>query len=65
MESEKEISIKEKRIRELVFLYYSREDVKKAIFNFSKNSSLVSSDKQKFLQIMYFSEFVGLLVTGL
>jgi len=41
MEPEKEISFKEKRIREIVFLYYSREDVKKAIFNFSKNRECI------------------------
>ena len=34
-------SFKEKRIREIVFLYYSREDVKKAIFNFSKNRECI------------------------
>jgi len=41
MEPEKEISFKEKRIREIVFLYYLREDVKKAIFNFSKNRECI------------------------
>ena len=34
-------SIKEKRIREIVFLYYSREDVKKALFEFSKNRECI------------------------
>src|SRR4030042_717125 len=41
MEPEKEISFKEKRIREIVFLYYLREDVKKAIFDFSKHRECI------------------------
>jgi ribosomal protein L37AE/L43A len=41
MDPEKEISFKEKRIREIVFLYYLREDVKKALFDFSKHRECV------------------------
>ena len=38
MESQKpERSFKEKRIREITFIYYSRADVKKAMFDFSMN----------------------------
>jgi len=41
MEPEKEPSFKEKRIREIVFLYYSRDDVKKALFEFSQNRECI------------------------
>ncbi|MFA7708027.1 MAG: hypothetical protein WCX73_03690 [Candidatus Pacearchaeota archaeon] len=41
MEPEKETSFKEKRIREIVFLYYSKPDVKKALFEFSKNRECI------------------------
>mgnify|MGYP001611636868 CR=1 FL=1 len=34
-------SFKEKRIREITFLYYSRSDIKKALFGFSKNRETV------------------------
>ena len=33
-------SIKEKRIRDITQLYYSREDVQKIIFEFSKNREI-------------------------
>ena len=44
MESEskkKEITINEKRIREITFIYYSRPDIKKAIFDFSQNRECI------------------------
>jgi hypothetical protein len=34
-------SLKEQRIREITFLYYSRKDVKKALFNFSENRECI------------------------
>ena len=40
MEENKEISIREKRIRNLVNIYYSRADVQKAMFNFSRNREI-------------------------
>jgi DNA primase catalytic subunit len=36
-----ERSFKEKRVREITFIYYSRSDVKKAMFEFSKNRECV------------------------
>ena len=41
MEEKKETSFKEERIRKLTQLYYSRLDIQKAIFNFSKNREVV------------------------
>ena len=44
MEPEKEAnqpSFKEQRIREILFLYYAREDVKQAMFEFSKNRECI------------------------
>ena len=35
--NQKEPSFKEKRLRELLFIYYSRLDVRNAMFEFSKN----------------------------
>ncbi|VVB79586.1 DNA primase large subunit PriL [uncultured archaeon] len=40
MEEDKEISIKEERIRKITKLYYSRPDVQKALFEFSKNREI-------------------------
>ncbi len=40
-ESEKEISFKEKRIREITLAYYSIPEVKKAIFKFSENRECI------------------------
>jgi len=37
----KEPSVQERRIREITLVYYSREDVRKAMFNFSKNRECV------------------------
>ena len=37
----KEPSFKEKRLRETLFLYYSRNDVQKALFDFSKNRECI------------------------
>ena len=37
---EKSQSINEKRIRKITQLYYSRKDVQKAIFEFSKNREI-------------------------
>jgi DNA primase catalytic subunit len=37
---EEEISVKEKRIRNTTGLYYSRKDIQKAIFDFSKNREI-------------------------
>ena len=39
--SENQMSIKEKRIREITFIYYSRIDVRKAILSFSKNRECI------------------------
>src|SRR3989338_5248611 len=39
MDSER--SHKEQRIREITFLYYSRADVKKTLFDFSKNRECI------------------------
>jgi len=36
-----EPSINEKRIRDLTFIYYSRPDIKKAIFDFSENRECI------------------------
>jgi hypothetical protein len=41
--SNKEVSFKEKRLREILLIYYSREDVRKAMFEFSKNRECVPS----------------------
>ncbi|MEN9626143.1 MAG: hypothetical protein RL557_471, partial [archaeon] len=40
-EEKSEKSFKEQRIREITFLYYSRSDVKKALFEFAKNRETV------------------------
>ena len=40
-EEREEISLNEQRIREITFLYYSRSDVRKAIFDFSKNRECI------------------------
>ena len=39
--NQKEVSFKEKRLREILFIYYSREDVRKAIFEFSQNRECI------------------------
>ncbi len=39
--SENKMSLKEKRIREITFIYYSRSDVRKAIFKFAKNRECI------------------------
>jgi len=36
-----EVSFKEKRLREILFLYYSREDIRKAMFEFSQNRECI------------------------
>ncbi len=41
LEPKKEISFKEQRIRDITLIYYSRPDVKKAIFEFSKNRECI------------------------
>lgn len=41
--SKNKISLKEKRIRDITFIYYSRPDVRKAIFMFSKNRECIPS----------------------
>lgn len=40
MEDEKEVSLKEIRVRKITKLYYSRPDVQKALFEFSKNREI-------------------------
>ena len=40
-ESEKEKDIKEERIRKITLMYYSRPDVQRAIFDFSKNREII------------------------
>ena len=37
----RELSFKEKRLREILFLYYTREDVRKAMFEFSKDRECI------------------------
>ena len=39
--SENKISLKEKRIRDVTFIYYSRPDVRKAILSFAKNRECI------------------------
>jgi len=39
--NQREVSFKEKRIREILFIYYSREDVRKAIFEFSQKRECI------------------------
>jgi hypothetical protein len=41
MEDEKEISLKEKRIRKITRLYYSNPEIQKALFEFSKNREVI------------------------
>jgi len=41
MVDEKEISLKEKRIRQITQLYYSNPEIQKALFEFSKNREVV------------------------
>ena len=36
-----EKSFKEKRIRDITLVYYSREDIRKAMFQFSKNRECI------------------------
>ena len=38
--NEKEISIKEQRIRNMTLLYYSKPEIQKAIYDFSKNREI-------------------------
>jgi DNA primase catalytic subunit len=40
-EQPKEISVNEKRIRQITFIYYSRADVRRALFDFSQNRECV------------------------
>jgi DNA primase catalytic subunit len=40
-EFENEKSFKEKRVRDITFIYYSRSDVKTALFNFAKNRECI------------------------
>lgn len=35
------VSFKEKRLREILFIYYSREDVRRAMLEFSKNRECI------------------------
>ena len=57
MEPEKEISFKEKRIRETVFLYYLREDVKKAMFDFSKHRECIPRYFEGFGKCLWVQRF--------
>ena len=39
--NQREISFKEKRLKETLFIYYSRKDVQKALFDFSQNRECI------------------------
>ncbi len=39
--TQKDVSFKEKRLREILFIYYSRQDIRKAMFEFSQNRETI------------------------
>ena len=41
MEDSSQRSFKEKRLREILFIYYSRPDVRKAMFEFAQNRETI------------------------